>query len=404
MALLEEAYLDLFAKCAGFTRARELQAANLYPYFKPIYSAAGSEVVVDGRTVIMVGSNNYLGLTQHPKVIEAAKKAIDKYGSGCTGSRFLNGTLDIHEELEERLARFMKKEAALVFSTGFQTNLGTISALVAKEDVVICDRANHASIVDGCRLSFGKTLKYRHNDMEELEQVLSSAQNNGGTLIAVDGVFSMEGTLANLPKIVELKKKYGARLMVDDAHGIGVLGKNGRGTAEHFGVESEVDIVMGTFSKAFASLGGFVVGPRDVIHYIKHHARAIIFSASMPPAAVATCLAALDIIESEPERRQRLYENARMMREQLGNMGYNVGRGETPIVPLIIGDEMKVFQFWHQLLENGLFTNPVIPPAVAPNSALIRTSYMATHTKKELEIALEIFRKVGMEFGFVRKS
>ncbi len=395
--------MDLFAKCVGFTRARELQAANLYPYFKPIRSVLGSEVIVDGRKVIMVGSNNYLGLTQHPGVIEAAKKAIDKYGSGCTGSRFLNGTLDIHEELEEHLARFMKKDAALVFSTGFQTNLGTISALVAKEDAVICDRADHASIIDGCRLSFGKTLKYRHNDMEELEQVLSSVQNNGGTLIVVDGVFSMEGTIANLPKIVELKKKYGARLMVDDAHGIGALGKNGRGTAEHFGLETEVDIVMGTFSKSFASLGGFITGARDVVHFIKHQARALIFSASMPPAAVAACIAALDIIESEPERRHKLRENATMMRRELSDMGYNVGRGETPIVPLIIGDEIKVFEFWRQLLENGLFTNPVIPPAVAPNSALIRTSYMATHTEKELESALRIFRKVGTESGLVCK-
>ncbi|MDQ7780911.1 MAG: pyridoxal phosphate-dependent aminotransferase family protein [Planctomycetota bacterium] len=384
-------------------RTRELQAANLYPYFKALRSAPGSEVVVDGHKVIMAGSNNYLGLTQHPKVMEAAKKAVDKYGSGCTGSRFLNGTLDIHEELEARLARFMKKEAALVFSTGFQTNLGAISALVGKEDTAVCDRGDHASIVDGCRLAFGKALKYRHNDMEELEGVLSSIQNGGGVLIVVDGVFSMEGTLANLPGIVKAKRHFGARLMVDDAHGIGVLGEHGRGTGEHFGLEADVDVVMGTFSKSFASLGGFVASTEEVIHFIKHQARALIFSASMPPSAVATALAALDIIESEPDRRIKVRRNADRMRNSLAEMGFNVGKGETPIVPIIIGDEMKVFQFWRRLLEEGVFANPVISPAVAPNNALIRTSYMATHTDEELDKVLRIFERVGVEFGLINK-
>jgi 8-amino-7-oxononanoate synthase len=393
--------MDIFLKCRNFTRVTEAKNAGYYPYFKAIQSGASTEVLIDGRKMIMIGSNNYLGLTQHPYVKEAAIKAVEKYGSGCTGSRFLNGTLDIHEELEEKLARFMKKEACLVFSTGFQTNQGAISTLAGKDDTVIIDRGDHASIIDGCRLAFGNTIKYKHNDMEDLERALQSLPDPSGVLIAVDGVFSMEGDLANLPAISQLKRKYGARLMVDDAHGIGVLGKQGRGTAEHFGVEDDVDVIMGTFSKSFASLGGFLVGEEAVISYIKHHARALIFSASMPPPAVATVLAALEIIQNEPERRERLWAITHRMLNSYKKIGFNTGESQTPIIPLIIGDDMRTFGFWKQLFENGLFSNPVISPAVPPDHALIRTSYMATHTDEELARILEICQSVGKNLGII---
>ncbi|MCK4908794.1 MAG: pyridoxal phosphate-dependent aminotransferase family protein [Planctomycetes bacterium] len=348
-----------------------------------------------------MGSNNYLGLTQHPKVKEASIKAVEKYGSGCTGSRFLNGTLDIHEELESKLAHFMKKESCLVVSTGFQTNQAVISTVVGKDDVIIIDRSNHASIIDGCRLSFGRTLKYKHNDMADLERILSRLDNPSKALIIVDGVFSMEGNLANLPKIVKLKKKFGARLMVDDAHGIGVMGHNGRGTAEHFGVENETDIIMGTFSKSFASLGGFVVATESVINYIKHNARALMFSASPPPAAVATVLAALEIMGQEPERRDRLRAITKKMLTAFKAMGFDTGETQTPIIPIVTGELPTTFEFWKRLFSNGIFTNPVVAPAVPPNRSMIRTSYMATHQDKELNKVLEIFRKVGKEMGLI---
>ncbi len=394
--------MDLFDKIGSFQRAKELQAAGLYPYFRPIQSATGPEVIIDGRKVIMIGSNNYLGLTQHPKVLDAAVRAVEKYGSGCTGSRFLNGTIELHQELEERLARFTGKGAALLFSTGFQTNLGVISSIVGKDDIILSDRGNHASIVDGCRLSFGKTLKYRHNDMDELEGLLQQHGGKRGVLIVTDGVFSMEGDLADLPRIVELKKKYGARLMVDDAHGVGVMGENGRGTAEHFGVQDEVDLLMGTFSKSFASLGGFIAGDADVLHYIQHTSRELIFSASMPPSAVAVALAALDIIEGEPERRATLWRNVRKMKDAFVGLGLEIGGTESSVIPFVVGDDLKVFQVWRVLFEAGVFTNPVVAPAVEPGCGLLRTSYMATHTVEILDRVIEIVSRVGREAGLVK--
>ena len=349
----------------------------------------------------MIGSNNYLGLTQHPKVKEAAIKAVEKYGSGCTGSRFLNGTLDIHEELEYRLAKFMCREAALTFSTGFQTNLGTIATLITKDDVIFGDRDNHASIVDGCRLAFGRLVKYRHNDMKDLDRLLQRFDHVTGKLIVTDGVFSMGGDIVNLPELVTIAEKHNAKVFVDDAHSIGVLGKHGRGTAEHYGLEDRVDIVMGTFSKSFASIGGFIASDAEVIDFIKHNARALIFSASMPPAAVAATLAALDIIESEPERRTRLWQNTKKMQEGFSKLGFNIGNTQTPIVPIIIGDNMKTFTFWRALFNEGVFVNPVISPAVPPGMSLLRTSYMATHSDAELDKVLYLFEKIGKQLGVI---
>jgi 8-amino-7-oxononanoate synthase len=340
-------------------------------------------------------------LTSHPKVKEAAQEALKKYGSGCSGSRFLNGTLDIHEKLEERLARFMRKEAVQVFSTGFLTNVGTIATLVNRRDYVITDRSDHASIVDACRLSFGNIVKFRHNDMSDLQRVLGSCNDNAGKLIVVDGVFSMEGDIADLPRIVELAKQYQARVMVDDAHSIGVLGENGRGTAEHFHLEDEVEMVMGTFSKSFASLGGFLAAGERVINYIKHFSRALIFSASPPPAAVAACLAALDVIEQEPERRERLWQIAKRMHKEFRALGFQIGSSQTPIIPIYIGDDIKTFQFWRMLSDEGIFTNPIISPAVPAGSQLIRTSYTATHTDEQLDRVLEVFEKVGKKMGVI---
>ena len=394
--------LDLFEKCRHFTRAEETREAGLYPYFKAIQSGADTEVFIKGKRLIMIGSNNYLGLTQDPRVKEAAKKAIDDYGSGCTGSRFLNGTLVLHEELEEKLARFMNREAALCFSTGFQTNLGTIATIVGKDDLIFADRTNHASIVDGCRLSFGRTLKFKHNNLDDLERLLAGHPNSGGKAIIVDGVFSMEGDIVDLPKIAKLAEKYQARILVDDAHAIGVLGKHGRGTGEHYGLEHKVDIVLGTFSKSFASIGGFIAADRQVIDYIKHLSRTLIFSASMPPAAVVTVSTAVDILQQEPERLERLWRNVHKMKDGFDKLGFNTGRSQTPIIPIHIGDDTKCFQFWKLLFENGLFTNPVVSPAVPPGGAVIRTSFMATHTDAELDEVLHIFARLGREFGLIQ--
>lgn len=392
--------MDIFQKCAKFTTAKEVMAAGVYLYFRRIESAQDPEVIVGGRRMIMIGSNNYLGLTNHPKVKEAAIEAIKKYGTGCAGSRFLNGTLDIHEDLEVKLARFMNKESSLVFSTGFQTNLGAISALVGKDDVVIIDKMDHASIIDGCRLSFGKSKKYRHNDMEDLERIL---KQNGeiGKLIVVDGVFSMEGDIANLPEIVNLAERYKAGVMVDDAHGIGVLGENGRGTAEHFDLEDRVDIIMGTYSKSLASIGGFIAASEEVIHYIKHISRPLIFSASPPPASVAAVSAAIDIIMAEPERRSRLWENTRKMKEGFRNLGFDTGPSETPIIPVIVGEDQKAFQMGRGLHEEGVFANVAVSPAVPNGKALIRTSFMATHTEEHLERVLEAFKRVGKRLSVI---
>ena len=391
---------DIFDKCFRFDKAKTLISHGLYPYFRVIESAQDPEIIMNGRKMIMVGSNNYLGLTNHPKVKEAAIEAIKKYGTGCAGSRFLNGTLDIHVKLEEKLASFIRKEAALIFSTGFQVNLGVISALVGKDDVVIIDKMDHASIIDGCRLSFGEVKKFKHNDMIDLDRLLKEYEDKD-KLIVVDGVFSMEGDIANLPEIVALAKKYGARIMVDDAHGIGVLGKTGRGTAEHFGLEDEVDLIMGTYSKSLASIGGFISGSADTIHYIKHLARPLIFSASPPPASVAAVGAAIDIIENEPERREQLWKNTTKMLNGFKNLGFDTGHSQTPIIPVIVGEDEKAFLMAMMLQEEGVFANVAVTPAVPAGMALIRTSYMATHTDEHLNIVLKAFEKVGRKLGII---
>ena len=392
---------DIFEKCFKFDKAKMLMSHNLYPFFRVIETAQDPEIIIKGRKMIMVGSNNYLGLTNHPKVKEAAIEAIKKYGTGCAGSRFLNGTLDIHVNLEEKLARFMGKEAALIFSTGFQVNLGVISALVGKDDVVIIDKMDHASIIDGCRLSFGEVKKFRHNDMTDLERILNEYEERD-KLIVVDGIFSMEGDIANLPEIVSLAKKYGARTMVDDAHSIGVLGKNGRGTAEHFGLENEVDLIMGTYSKSLASIGGFISGSADIIHYIKHIARSFIFSASPPPASVASVSAALDIIENEPERREKLWKNTRKMLQGFKELGFEVGPSQTPIIPIVVGEDQNAFTMAMMIQEEGVFANVAVTPAVPAGRALIRTSYMATHTDEQLDRVLKAFEKVGKALGLIK--
>jgi 8-amino-7-oxononanoate synthase len=400
----EVTFPDIFEKCFNFTEARDVKAMGIYPYFHPIQSAPGNEVVVEGQHCIMVGSNNYLGLVNHPKVKQAAADAAMKYGSGCTGSRFLNGTLDLHLELERRLAKFMHKETALVFSTGFQTNLGAISCMASKNDAIIIDRQVHACIVDGTRLSYGKVYKFAHNDMEDCERVVANVRNingRGGMLIVVDGVFSMEGDIINLPELVKIAKKYNARLMVDDAHSIGVLGPTGAGTAEHFGLTDDVDLIMGTFSKSFASLGGFIAGDFQVVDYIKHFARSLIFSASITPSSAAAVLAALDIIEAEPERREHLWRNARKMQEGFRRMGLDIGHTETPVVPIVVGEDLETFAFWKDLFDNGVFTNPVISPAVPPGRGLIRTSYTATHTEEQLDKVLEVMERVSRKRGLI---
>jgi len=376
-------------------------AAGIYPYFHQLQSGQDTEVMIDQRKVIMVGSNNYLGLTSDPRVKQAAAEALARYGTGCSGSRFLNGNLDLHVELERRLAHFMRREAALVFSTGFQTNLGIISALAGKGDYILCDRQNHASIFDGTRLSFAKTFKYEHNDMDELERLLRVIGDKGGKLIVVDGIFSMEGDLADLPGICRLAKQYGARVMVDDAHSLGVLGANGRGTAEHFGLEDQVDVIMGTFSKSFASLGGVMVADEPICHYVQHASRPLIFSASMPPAAVAATIKALEIIETEPQRRVHLLAMADRWREGLRKLGFDVGNSITPVVPVIIGQDEMVLVACKKLLERGVFANPVLSPATPPGRALIRTSLSATHTEEQVDRALAIFAAVGRELGLI---
>jgi len=393
--------MDVFEKCLKiYETTQGLRARGYYFFFRKLESPQDSEVVVNGKRVIMIGSNNYLGLTIHPRVKEAAIKAIEKFGSGCAGSRFLNGTLEIHEELESKLARFFRKEAALVFATGYQTNLGTISALLGRNDVAVIDKYDHASIFDGCRLSFGQVKKYRHNDMRDLERVLEATKDKG-KLIIVDGVFSMEGDIADLPSIIKLAKTYGARVMVDDAHGIGVLGEGGRGTAEHFGLEDPVDLIMGTYSKSLAAIGGFVAGSRVVIDFIKHVGRSMIFSASLPPSLVASVSTALDIIEEQPQLRTQLWKNTHKMLKGYKELGYDTGTSETPIVPIIIKDSMKVYEMCKLLFQHGVFVNPVVSPAVPPGRELLRTSYMATHTEEQLDKVLVAFEKVGKQLGLI---
>lgn len=392
--------MDLFEKCYQYDEAKIAMAAGYYPYFAPLEDTEGTEVTIHGHHLIMIGSNNYLGLTTHPKVRQAAVEAIQRYGTSCTGSRFLNGNLQLIEVLEERLTQFMDKEAALVFSTGFQTNLGAIASLVGRNDYVIADKEDHASIVDGCRLAFGTMKRFQHNDMASLERVLASCPKESGKLVVVDGVFSMGGDLANLPETIPLCQTYGAKLMVDDAHSIGVLGK-GRGTAAHFGLNDQVDLIMGTFSKSFASLGGFLVGDEPVIHYIRHHARSLIFSASISPPNVAAALASLEVMEAEPERSERVMQIGDKMRYEFQRMGYNTGNSITPIIPIIIGDRMGTFEMWRRLWDAGVYVNPVIEPAVPPGMSLLRTSYMATHTDEQLNRVLEAFDQVGRQVGVI---
>jgi 8-amino-7-oxononanoate synthase len=392
--------MDIFEKCPNFTIAREAIAGGYYPFFIPMTDNEGSEAVYQGRRVIMCGSNNYLGLTTHPKVRQAAIDAIKRYGTSCTGSRFANGTLELHEQLERELAEYVGKEAALIFTTGMQTNLGVISALVGRGDVVILDKDDHASIVDGARLSWGDLKRFRHNDMIDLERLLVSIPDEAGRLIVVDGLFSMGGDLAPLPELVLLCKSYGARLMVDDAHSMGVFG-GGRGTAAHFGLTPEVDLIMSTFSKSFASIGGFIAGDDVIIHYIKHHARALIFSASISPPNAAAALAALHVMQEEPERILRLTQVGERMRKELQRLGFNIGNSVSPIVPILIGDDMRTIFAWKLLFENGVFVNPVLSPAVAEGQQLLRTSYMATHTDEQLDRALEIYARVGKQVGLV---
>jgi 8-amino-7-oxononanoate synthase len=391
--------LDVFQKCADFRLPKDALEAGLYPYFRVLSSAQDPVVRMDGRELVMLGSNNYLGLTNHPEVKAAARDAVERYGTGCAGSRLLNGTLDIHVELEERLAAFMRRQAALTFSTGFQVNLGVLSCLLGRHDVAVLDALDHACILDGARLGFGKIYKYPHNDMEGLEQKLAAVPEGWGCLVVVDGLFSMEGDLAKLPEIVPLVRRHGARLMVDDAHGIGVFGASGRGTAEHFGLEADVDLVMGTFSKSLAAIGGFVAGDAKVIEYIKHHARSEIFSAAPPPASVAAAAKALEILEREPERRKQLWENTHYMLRELRRLGYDTGQSESPVIPLVIGEDLRIFPMVHRLQEEGVFVNCVIPPAVPPGRAMLRTSYMATHTREHLDRALDALARVGRELG-----
>lgn len=403
--------MDLFEKCKSFTRADETKALGLYPYFHAIEESEGPVVQIEGRKIVMAGSNNYLGLTAHPKVKEAAIKAIEKYGTGCSGSRYLTGTLDLHVELEFRLAKFLGKEDCLLYSTGFQTAQGVIPTLVQPGEYVVSDKDNHACIVAGNLIANGAgtmvdkngqvVVRYKHNDMKHLETVISQLPLNASKLIVSDGVFSTSGEILDLPNMVRVAKKYNARIMVDDAHAVGVIGKGGRGTASHYGLEKETDLTMGTFSKTFASLGGFVVGDRSVINYLKHHAPALIFSASPTPASVASALAALDILETEPWRIDRLMQNARKMRQGFKAMGYRIGEHDSAVVPVIIGDTEKVLMMWRALFDAGVFVNAFIRPGVPPGLEMLRTSYMATHEDVHLDKILAVFSEVGKKMGVI---
>ncbi len=392
---------DMFAKAYFYARPQEVRALGLYPYFLPIERSDATEVVIDGMRRIMVGSNNYLGLTNEPRVLEAAAAALEKYGSACTGSRFLNGNTDLHDRLEAELAMLLNKEAALVFPTGYQANLGVIATLSGPGDVLIMDKLNHASLFDGATLSGAEVRRFRHGDLDHLETRLVSAAGRPRTVI-VDGVFSMEGDVADIPRIADLCEKHGARLIVDDAHGIGVFGASGAGVCEHHSAGHRVDLVVGTFSKSFASIGGFAAGDEKVISYLRHNARSLIFSASIPPSACATVLTAIDIMRAEPERRERLWRNARRMQAELYGLGFDTLGSESPIVPVIVGGTLRTFEFWKRLLDAGVFTNPVIAPAVPLTSGRIRTSYMATHTDAQLDFVLSAFKDVGREMGLIR--
>lgn len=386
--------MDLFKKCQDFTRIEDIKSINLYPYFHELESKQDTIVEMEGHKTIMIGSNNYLGLTSHPEVIDAGVEALKKYGSGCSGSRFLNGTLDLHVKLEKKLAEFLHKEEVVTFSTGFQSNLGIISAIAGRNDYIVCDKENHASIYDACKLSYAKMLRYEHNNMEDLERQLQSIPQDKGILIVTDGVFSMSGEICNLPKIVELKHKYGARVMVDDAHGFGVIGEGGRGTGSHFNLENEVDIIMGTFSKSLASLGGYMASSERVANYVRHNSRPFIFSASIPPANVACARKALEIIKREPERVKNLQDNGAYVRAGLEKRGIKYIPSETPIVAIYTYDDEKTFLACKMLFERGVYVNPVVSPAVPVGSSLIRTSYTATHTHEQLDEAMDKIKQV----------
>ncbi|MDG5766002.1 pyridoxal phosphate-dependent aminotransferase family protein [Balneolales bacterium ANBcel1] len=392
---------DIFDKVHQFTAADEVKAQGLYPYFKPLTDTDGNVVVIEGHEVIMAGSNNYLGLTNDRRLMEAAQGAISKYGTGCTGSRYLNGTLDLHLELEDKLAAFMNKENCVLFSTGYQTNEGSIQTIAGRNDVIFSDKDNHACIVIGTIISNARTVRYHHNDMGHLRKLLEREDESTGKIIVSDGVFSMSGTLAKVPELVALGKEFNARIYLDDAHAIGVLGEGGRGSASSFGLLDDVDLISGTFSKSFASLGGFLVGDRAVIEYIRHHSPAHIFSASMPPANVATVLKALEVLQEEQWRLQRLEEISNYMRRGLKELGFNIWTSQSPIIPVVIGEIMDCLGFWRDLFETGVYANAVVPPAVPKGQSLIRTSYMATHTDEQLDAILAAFRKVGIKRGII---
>lgn len=394
MSILQE-------RMATYDDAEKVRATGLYPYFRMIESDQDTEVLMNGKKVLMFGSNSYLGLTCHPKIKEAAKKAIDKYGTGCAGSRFLNGTLDIHIELEDRLAKMVHKEGALAYSTGFQVNVGVVSALTDRNDYILLDELDHASIIEGSRLSFSKVLKYKHNDMDSLESKLKLCEPDRIKLIVTDGIFSMEGDIVKLPEMVRLAEKYNASIMVDDAHSIGVIGEKGSGTASHFGLTDKVDLIMGTFSKSLASLGGFIASDANTIDFLKHNSRSLIFSASMTPASAASVLAAIDIMESEPERIQHLWDISHFALDSFKNMGFDIGRSETPIIPLFVRDNTKTLELTKMLLDEGIFVNPVLSPAVKKEDTLIRFSLMATHTKHQVEIGLDKIYKVAKKLGIL---
>ncbi len=394
----------LKARFAEYDAPQKAMEAGIYPYFRMIESDQDTEVYIGGKKVLMFGSNSYLGLTNHPKVKEAALKAIKKYGTGCAGSRFLNGTLDLHIKLEDRLARFVNKDAALCFSTGFQVNLGVVSVLANRNDYLFLDELDHASIIEGSRLSFSKVLKFAHNDMDALECKLKLCEPDRVKLIVVDGIFSMEGDIINLPELVSLSEKYNGSIMIDDAHSLGVLGKNGSGTASHFGLTDKVDLIMGTFSKSFASLGGFIAADKEVINFIKHNSRTLIFSASMTPASVATVLAALDIMESEPERIKHLWDLTYYAIKRFKEMGFDTGKTESPIIPLFVRDDFKALKLTQVLLDEGIFVNPVVSPAVPKEDCLIRFSLMATHTFKQVDIAIEKITRVAKEIGILNSA
>jgi 8-amino-7-oxononanoate synthase len=389
----------LHEKVAQFQDAISIKKSGLYPYFRPIESGQDTEVIIDGKRVLMFGSNSYLGLTNHPKIKEASKKAIDKYGTGCAGSRFLNGTLDIHIELENRLAQYVGKEATVIFSTGFQVNLGVLSCITGRNDYLILDEYNHASIIDGSRLSFSRVIKYAHNDMNDLRQKLRNLPEDAVKLIAVDGIFSMEGDIVKLPELVEIANEFGCNIMVDDAHSLGVIGDKGAGTASHFGMTNDVDLIMGTFSKSFASLGGFIAADYDVIEYIKHKARSLIFSASMTPASVASVIAALDIIENEPEHIENLWKNTNYAKNLLLDEGFDMGGTESPILPIYVRDNDKTFMATNILQSQGIFVNPVVSPAVPSDSSLLRFSLMATHTFDQIDEAVDKLSKAFKQVG-----